>query len=360
MSSSNLSSILRNSRIAQVPKPKGPLFSPDKKYVPTHQLIENKASTMHRQEWGMKSSIPSRSKSRYLIFDELDTQQRLTSFEAIGQYQWNRIRIQELGVVPERATAGNAFQTSADANAPSNPLFSGFSSRLSARTPLSSFFGLTSKSDAKQWKAAEKKVAALRPAFKKWLQDHHPHLIIHKDQMDPADFRKRAVEFITEIATRSSGAGGSWKVVGNGGLTYGLKGRLQQSPLGIKQNTVVEGRILQTNGMEKSVAAAGFVGNGMLGTNLRKVDYAMGDLVRTARFPFEVKQARLLENGRLLMDMSLIEPKNTARKYGYGAKENKNRTYIFQRGAVNERKISSEESAQQAEELLNILTNFEN
>lgn len=93
-----LAELLGRSRIAQVANNHKPLTYTGKKFHPTHQIIETKPSTLYRQEWGLKSAIPSKIKSRYLVYNDLDTLERITTFEPRGGTQWNRLRFQEMGV----------------------------------------------------------------------------------------------------------------------------------------------------------------------------------------------------------------------------------------------------------------------
>ncbi|CAI5200466.1 BTE_HP_G0143620.mRNA.1.CDS.1 [Saccharomyces cerevisiae] len=75
-----LAELLGRSRIAQVANNHKPLTYTGKKFHPTHQIIETKPSTLYRQEWGLKSAIPSKIKSRYLVYNDLDTLERITTY----------------------------------------------------------------------------------------------------------------------------------------------------------------------------------------------------------------------------------------------------------------------------------------
>ncbi|AET41575.1 mitochondrial 37S ribosomal protein bS1m Ecym_8296 [Eremothecium cymbalariae DBVPG len=350
--SSNLSNILRRSRLAQVPKIDKPLVHVGKKHHPTHQVIETKPACLRRQEWGLKSSIPSKVKSRYIIFNELDTMERLTDFEPIGQYQWNRIRFQEMGISPKYPMKSQG-----------NPLFYNRSLNVSSESSPSVLTGIDSANTSVKKKKVLQLVESMRPAFKKWLTEAYPEVFIERSRVEKKQLNKYASEFLSQNMdiTSADRLFRHASVVGTGGLTYNLAGRLRQSPKGIKQINVVEGRILQTNNLEKSVAVAGFIAKASsLGRNARRFEYEMGDFVREHTFPFLINEAKVNEEGRIVLDVSLIEGRpGSLRKSNRTFGVPSSKLHVYQRGSIKERTVSLEESAIHAEELLSILTNFE-
>ncbi|SCW03434.1 LAFE_0G10330g1_1 [Lachancea fermentati] len=343
--SSNLSQLLRNSKIAQVPRSTKPLTSAGPKYAPTHQIIETKPSTLHRQEWGLKASLPSKIKTKYIVYNDLDTLERLTTFETNGGAQWNRLRFQELGVAP-RYNPGKA-----------NPLFEMSSSTKNQLIPLSSLLNINASTSRRD---VEKKLAqmrGLRGAFKKWLLDRDPEALKNKS-FNMKDMSENAVEFLTETLNPAADAQSSTlqRVVGTGGLSYNLTGRLKQSPNGVISKTVVPGRFLNVESNDRLAAIGGFVANaGSSSVNTSQADYSMGDFVRELKFPFAVNHASVQENGKVVLRAKVVSGISSKARMQMTGRNYQQRP--LKRTPVPP--MSSEDSTKHAEELLNILTNFD-
>lgn len=352
MSSARLAQLIKNSRVAQVPRNDKPLFQAGARYHPTHQIIETKPSTLARQEWGLKSSIPSKVKSRYLVFNDLDTLERITTFEANGSSQWNRLRFQELGVAP-KYNPGK-----------SNPLFQGKSSHADQLAPFSSILNANSGNSTTQKVVKSKlpSVKALRGEFKQWMLAKDPEALKNKS-FTPKDFHRDAVQFLSERGSVSSDSRRLNKatmqnVIGTGGLTYGLPGRLKNSPNGVATKTIVPGRFLNIDGNDRLAAIGGFVANASSSSPMTsQIDYNMGDSVRELTFPFEVQQASVEDNGRVMLRakvVSGISPRARLQMSGRNYQQRPLRSSGGRNPAVR-----AEDSTKHAEELLSILTDFD-
>lgn len=342
--SSNLSHLLRNSRIAHVPKSKKPLNSASPRFHPTHQIIETKPSTLHRQEWGLKSSIPSKVQTRYIIFNDLDTLERLTTFEPNAGSQWSRLRFQELGVAPSY-NAGK-----------SNPLFEGSSSSSSQLVPLSSLLNIDPTSSRADVEKKLSQVKSLRNVFKKWLLSNNPEALKNKS-FSAKDMSDNAVEFLSESIGTNTGLNSASlnKVIGTGGLSYNIGGRLRQSPNGVVSKTVVPGRFLNVEGNDRLAAIGGFVANaGSSSPNTSQIDYNMGDFIRELKFPFAVNRAFVQDNGKVVLRANVISGMSSKARMQMSGKNYQQRPSRTTSPAVN-----PEDSTKYAEELLNILTNFD-
>ncbi|CAR22695.1 mitochondrial 37S ribosomal protein bS1m [Lachancea thermotolerans CBS 6340] len=342
--SSNLSHLLRNSRIAQVPKSKKPLTSAAPKYAPTHQIIETRPSTLHRQEWGLKAAVPSKIKTKYIVFNDLDTLERLTTFEPNGGSQWNRIRFQELGVAP-KYNPGKA-----------NPLFEANASSKTQLVPLSALLNVNTSTPKPEVRRRLAEIKDLRSTFKKWLLEHDPEALLNKS-FSAKDMTDSAVEFLAEKTDLNVNLASASlrKVVGTGGLTYNLHGRLRNSPNGVVSRTVVPGRFLNVEGNDRLAAIGGFVANaGSSSVTTSQMDYRMGDFVRQLQFPFAVNHATVQDNGKVVLRANVISGMSSK------ARIQMNSRYYQQRPPRKVmRTASAEESTKHAEELLNILTNFD-
>ncbi|SCV05744.1 LANO_0H14224g1_1 [Lachancea nothofagi CBS 11611] len=343
--SSNLSHLLRNSRIAQVPKSKNPLTSTAPKYAPTHQIIETRPSTLHRQEWGLKSSLPSKVKTRYIVYNDLDTLERLTTFEPNGGSQWNRIRFQELGVAP-KYNPGKA-----------NPLFEASASSRNQLVPLSSLLNVDSSTPKAEIERKVAQMKNMRGTFKQWLLLRDPEVLKNKS-FTIKDMTDSAVEFLTEATDSnvSLDSNSLRKTIGTGGLTYNLHGRLRNSPNGVVQKTVVPGRFLNVEGNDRLAAIGGFVANaGSSSVSTSQMDYRMGDFVRQLQFPFAVNHATVQDNGKVVLRANAISGMSSRARIQMNG-----RTYQQRPPRKSSmRSTSAKESTKHAEELLNILTNFD-
>ncbi|BAO40693.1 uncharacterized protein in HIS3 3'region [Kluyveromyces marxianus] len=348
---SHISNLLRNSRIAQVPKTEKALFQVGNPTRPTHQVIETKPSTLQRQEWGLKASIPSKIKSRYLVFNDLDTQERLTSFEPIGQYQWNRIRFQEMGLAPRYVEEEK------------NPLFEGHTKKSGRLAPFSNAVHITPTTPRSEKSRKLRDINVHRAEFKQWILENHPESLAGIKNENTKSLKTLASEFLHQKLGKldiNTASKTDWNVVGTGGLTYNLRGRLRQSPNGVKQKTVVPGRILSLQGPDRAVAVGGFVAEAKsIGRNPRALQFDMGDFVRQQVLPFVIEDPKV-ESGTVTLAASLIEPKNDfnfAQKIGLGQRRTQfSRTSphnAFPKKTI--RSISAEESRNQSEEFLNLL-----
>ncbi|SCU82861.1 LADA_0C08350g1_1 [Lachancea dasiensis] len=343
--SSNLSHLLRSSRLAHVPKSTNPLTSAAPKYAPTHQIIETRPSTLHRQEWGLKSSLPPKTKTKYIVYNDLDTLERLTTFEANGGSQWNRIRFQELGVAP-KYNPGKA-----------NPLFEASGASRNQLVPLSSLLNVDRSTPKAEVERRVAELKDLRSVFKKWLLERDPEALQNKT-FSVKDMTDSAVEFLNESTSHNVelGAKSLRKPIGTGGLTYNLHGRLRNSPNGVIQKTVVPGRFLNVEGNDRLAAIGGFVANaGSSSVSTSQMDYRMGDFVRQLQFPFAVSHATVQDNGKVVLRATAISGMSSKARIQMNS-----RGYQQRPPRKNSlRSTSVEESTKHAEELLNILTNFD-
>lgn len=353
LQSGRLAQLLKNSRLAQVPRNDKPLVQSGPRYHPTHQIIETRPSTLDRQEWGLKSSIPSKVKSRYLIYNDLDTLERITTFEPHGGAQWNRLRFQEMGLAP-KYNPGKA-----------NPLFEGSSSHVDQLAPLSSFLEITSGSGTSQKDVQAKlpAVKALRNRFKRWLLQKDPEALRSKG-FTLKDLHDLAVQFLASEGSVGS-AGPSkrlnkssmQKVVGTGGLSYNLPGKLRNSPNGVVSKTIVPGRFLNIDGNDRLAAIGGFVANASSSSPMTsQVDYNMGDFVRELTFPFEVQQASVEDNGKVVLKAKVVSGLSPRAKLQMSGRNYQQRPL---KTGGRFPAVRAEDSTKHAEELLSILTNFD-
>ncbi|CCF59690.1 hypothetical protein KAFR_0H02810 [Kazachstania africana CBS 2517] len=276
---STISQLLRQTKLSQVPRPR--VGGSKSRCYPTHQIIETKPSTLSHQEWGLKSTLPSKIRTRYIELDALDSLERMTKFEPNGGNQWIRLRFQEMGVVP-------SYQTGKV-----NPLF---------HKDGSSYESLTEVIDAKsgQERLNRRKIEQIKQArndFKKWLIDKHAMDVDFK-HFNATTLKNLAIEFLNEQINTKRLKFPRDRVIGNGGLSYKLKGRLDNSPNGVVTKHIVPGRMVNSSHQNQNVAAIGGFIARSLGENDKKNSYNKGDFIRELVYPFTIENVTMKDNGK--------------------------------------------------------------
>ncbi|CCD25061.1 mitochondrial 37S ribosomal protein bS1m NDAI_0E02440 [Naumovozyma dairenensis CBS 421] len=315
---SRISNLIRTTKLSHVPQNSRPLNpTTSHKYYPTHQIIETKPSSLYRQDWGLKASIPSKIKSRYLIFNEMDTLERLTSFEPRGDTQWIRRRFNEMGI-------NINFNTGKI-----NPLFDTNNSaamEADISNPLSSMLNIDAKSKAaghettKKLKLNDVVVAfqylkKYRNEFKKWLLERNPEVFLGK-KFSPKDMKNDALEFLQEKLASNKSSSSQLnniprKIVGSGGLTYSLRGRLKNSPNGIVEKNIFAGRCLNSLSNERyTLAVGGFITTVNSQRIENKLRVSNNVSIRECVVPVDVKDATLDSEGRIFIRANVIDSPN--------------------------------------------------
>lgn len=301
---SSISNLLRNSRLSQLPKSRVKLNSKEfrVKYYPTHQIIETRPSTLNRQEWGLKSNIPNKIKSKYLVLDELDTLERMTSFEPIGGTQWIRLRFQEMGVVPQ-------FQQGR-----SNPMFKfddvmkDCSSGSSISTigddqlrELCNELGINENTKSSVLRRKLEMIKRNRGTFKDWALKNDPEALSNK-KFNSDEMKTVSKKFLSDEFNRNNEnlrIKNLHRFIGSGGLSYALKGRLKNSPNGVVQKQIVPGRITNHGKQESNTAAiGGFVAHSS-GYENKRNNYNKGDFIRESVYPFRIEHVSIGNNGKI-------------------------------------------------------------
>lgn len=281
--------MLRGSRLAQVYKSSKPFNSSKPKSMPTHQIIETKPNLLKFQEWGMKASLPSKIRSQYLIFNELDTQERITDFEPRGGAQWNQLRIKELGLSPtyNANTKNPLFNKTHKDYSSLNEVFTKFFFESQPQSAIT-YNDLTN--------AKKMQIARIRKEFKKWLSDTHPSAVLNQTFIKPDNMLSYAKEFLDNYKSKTKmRLNSAQSMVGTGGLTYALQGRLRNSPNGVIQKKIVPGRFVATENDNKIAAIGGFVANAAASSSIAHTPakwYSMRDKI----YPFEVSNLSVNNN----------------------------------------------------------------
>ncbi|SMN22165.1 similar to Saccharomyces cerevisiae YPL118W MRP51 Mitochondrial ribosomal protein of the small subunit [Maudiozyma saulgeensis] len=330
---SSVSNLLKNSRVAQLAKSRVKLNSDQfrVKYSPTHQIIETKPSMLSKQEWGLKSNIPNKVKSKYIILDELDTLERMAEFEPIGGTQWTRLRFQEMGIAPEFQQGRN------------NPLFA-FpevikEDRMSTSSNYQNNYGTSDNIGDDQLRELcnqlgvnentknnilRKKLSIIkenRKDFKKWAMKKNIEELYHK-KFNSDELKSIARKYLNErfnMNNENTKLKNSHKFIGTGGLSYSLKGRLRNSPNGIIQKSIVPGRLTNHGKQEMNTATiGGFVAN-VSGYENKRNSYNKGDFIRESVYPFRIEHISLNNRGHVQIKANGNIAMNRGTGYGYSS-----------------------------------------
>jgi hypothetical protein len=249
---SEFSKLLKSSKFATLAKPLKKVKNP---IHPTHQVVETTRAALDRQEWGLKYALPSKVKSRYITFDNVDSQERLVDFETNGGDLWKRLRFQELGLVPK-------LEKDNENPANDNPLFQ---KKKSGSHGATATFDTVLEVDPNESKleldSLVSTLSGLRTEFREYLLARDPKKLSEK-KFNADDFRREGLRFLREhkkkqnINTlKSLKLSQTHKIHGFGGLSYNLKGRLATEPNGFVQHSVAPGRFLTGT----NVAVGGFI-----------------------------------------------------------------------------------------------------
>ncbi|KAK5778725.1 hypothetical protein RI543_004397 [Arxiozyma heterogenica] len=382
----SVSDLLRESKLAQVAKPSlrhRLSFTLRGSHFPTHQIIETKPSSLARNDWGLKNSIPTnkyQKQTKYMVVEQLDTLERMTQFEYNGGSQWNRIRFQEMGIIPkfnigqrnplfnfkenkliDESNSDNNINSNNN-NSPSinscdetprkntntyrNRQVIGdsqlrmISQVLNVNNPTSpnnhhngNHGTMTMKQEKIQLKSKLNLLRQYRKEFKEWLLANYPESLLHK-RFNSMELKDKASQFLQEkLYSKSKNNPIGYindRIVGTGGLTYNLSGRLKVTPHGIRDKVIVPGRILSNttnrgmrssthggmynnnnshssnkNNVMYSAAIGGFLAKANF-NNGAKISYGMGSFLRELVLPFEVENVTMEPNGRIHMTASTI------------------------------------------------------
>lgn len=320
---SDLSKLLRSSRLAQVARPNTCKKIAAGKIYPTHQIIQTTPSSLFRNNFGLKADFPSKVNSRYIVLDKLDTIEHMTGFEKDSSFYWKKQRFQELNI-PVNVPANKSEH--------GHPLFAGNTETRNDtvvnrnKLPLASLLNLDSTTPKPKVEEVLNKVEKLRKPFFNWLYEKHP-MVLH-EMLSPNESKKRrsniehAVTFLKEYESKNSTvvgvkkqlselaklADGRAKIAGTGGLSYNLKNRLANSPNGISTKNHAPARLL-SNSENNMFAVGGFVGTSF--NYYRRLNAPTDKHARQEKLKIEVTNAILSDDG-LSIDVGKSRDRTTS------------------------------------------------
>lgn len=300
MNNQELFSLIRDSRLAQVAKPLSKRLRGDQK-GPTHQIIYAPKSSAIRSNYGIKSALPKQIGFGHIVYNDIDNKKNMPDVEKYSGPYYNRLKFQESGIPVKTYYNEN------------NPLFPNKTTKSqkdftgSQGDNLLAGLNLGSNSSAKKVSQALESNPQLYEKFQQFLVKHYPETILSNIPMNvnkllkeffsnANDVKKQPISLVKQDNEPSSYI--NEKLHGTGGFSYLQKGRLQNSPNGLKYGSIVPGRIVG----DKEAAIGGFVA----GVNDRSIvlqrNYVKnypGKHPRQFVMPFKLNEAEITENGRI-------------------------------------------------------------
>lgn len=296
MNNQELYRLVKNSKLAQVATPLNKTLRGNS-HIPTHQIIYTPKSSAIRSNFGIKTALPKQIGYSHIVYNDIDNAKNMPDVEKYSGKLYNRIKFQESGLVLK-----NYFNDN-------NPLFPSDSTKTGASTNDDSIlaaFNLSNKASVGEVKALLKKNPDLYKQFKHWLVENNPQAILSSVPMKK--FMDLLKEFLnSDKIERNSKSLESYinqpgqappKIQGTGGFSYTQKGRLMNSPNGVKYGVVAPGRIVG----DREAAIGGFVASVNDRTTLLQNNYSKNFPGRHSRqfvMPFKINEAEITENGRV-------------------------------------------------------------
>lgn len=253
MGKPNFQQLLRNSKFAQVPKPLQENILKTSR-VPTHLVINTPPGDVARSEFGMKTTLPKPISAQYIAFNNIDNKISMPDVEFSPGPYFNKVKFQELGI---------PVHTTHQRESPLFPATKNKSQPTNTGGSMANWLNLSDDSSVKEVKIILKQNPAIYKDFKNWLLENHPVALL--EQVPAITMNEYLRKFLQEsqgVVRKKIGLtdftkekGGRPSIHGTGGLSYNQKGRITNTPNGLKYDTVAPGRLVGN----KEASIAGFV-----------------------------------------------------------------------------------------------------
>ena len=294
--------LFRNSKLAQVAKPLDESLRGTNNF-PTHQIIFTPKSSAIRSSFGIKTSLPKQIGYSHIVFNDIDNYKGMPDVEKYSGPMYNRLKFQESGLTLKSYLNEN------------NPLFPSNTTNTNLRKDslsdsILTYLNLPSNATGLQVKQLLKRNPNLYKDFKQWLAKNHPESILSNSSSKAHTFLKEYLLSSTKVKKEAfdfSDMGGASrnrnkfnKIQGTGGFSYSQKGRLSNSPNGVKQGNVLPGRLVG----DREAAVGGFIASVNDRTILLQNNFAKnypGKHPRQFVMPFKINEAEITENGKVKM-----------------------------------------------------------
>lgn len=343
-----LYTLFKHSKLAQVARPLRHNLR-GSTAVPTHQIIHTPKSLAVRLNFGIKTSLPKQIGYLHIVYNDIDNPRSMPDVEKYSGKMYNRMKFQESGLVLRQH------------HSKTNPLFPSEEAQTggasSGTTGILSGFNLGNNASISDVKKALASNPTLYSQFQQWLVKNSPRHVISAVS---ADTRKLFEQFLRETPSLAkkeakmadlTRAGGSHAIQGTGGFSYSQKGRLSNSPNGVKYGVVLPGRMVD----DREAAIGGFVASVNDRTTLLQHNYAKnfpGKHSRQFVMPFKVNEAEMSQTGRVKIYADGVKVGAWMKRTGTSEYERSYEAAHPSFGNAGERNAKDNESL---ESLLNIL-----
>lgn len=304
MNNQELFKLLKNSKVAQVASPLSPKLRRSTS-VPTHQIIQTPQSSAHRSNYGLKTSLPRQVGRSHVVFNDLDNFKGMPDVEKYSGQYYNLLKFKESGMVLKRRP-----------NEP-NPLFPSEVTKSKSFGSLEedgnilSAFNLKNDASSRDVLKIIRKNPELHTKFQNWLLENNPEAILINN---PANVERLLRQFIgsdvgvsknkvkvsdfTRKLGKTARSSIASKVQGTAGFSYSQKGRLSNTPNGVKYNIIAPGRLVD----DREAAIGGFVSQLSDRSVTLQSNYSKsypGKHSRQFVMPFKLREAELNHEGKV-------------------------------------------------------------
>lgn len=295
--------LFKDSKLAQVAKPLSKNLRGSKK-IPTHQLIYTPKSSAIRSNFGIKTTLPKQVGFSHIVYNDLDNKKNMPDVEKYSGPFYTRVKFQEMGIPVRTESGENPLFKSESTKTPTNAKEADNISKDSVAFGLN----LKSSSPSKKVQKILKQNPDLYKKFNEFMLKNHPDKLISNVTKNE---RKLVNEFLlssTDLVKANTSLFSDKKenrVQGTGGFSYLQKGRLTNTPNGVKYGTVAPGRLVSS----RDAAIGGFIASITDNSSLQR-NYTMnypGKHQRQFVLPFKVTDVELHPSGKVRVEANPVE-----------------------------------------------------
>ncbi|RLV96074.1 hypothetical protein JA1_000480 [Spathaspora sp. JA1] len=284
--------LMRNSKFAQVANPLSKNIRGNSS-IPTHQIIYTPKTSAKRSIYGIKTGLPQQVGSSYISFNDIDNYTGMPDVEKNSGKYYNRINFQEIGLPTK-----NIYSES-------NPLFPGKSTKsepTNREETLVNFLNMNKEVYTSEVQKVLRSNPNIHREFKKWLVMNHPEDLIKRSETGLGELVRDFLHESNVVNKKKWNLLDFGKpeaqlhVLGNGGFSYNQRGRLTNTPNGIKHDHIAPGRLVAT----KDATIGGFVAQAHDRSVSLQHNYSRnypGKHSRQFTMPFKVSEAVVTHDG---------------------------------------------------------------
>lgn len=270
-----------------------------KSSVPTHQIIYTPQASAHRSNFGIKTTLPSQIGRSHIVFNDIDNAKNMPDVEKYSGHLYTRKKFQETGIAVKNYLSEQ------------NPLFPSETTKTKTKSSDGTILGglnLNGRSGLAEVKKVLASNSALYSKFKSWILRNHPQVLVL--QVSSQTLKGLVVEFVSthpevnpkefSMTDMVRNDNSNIKIQGTGGFSYAQKGRLANSPNGIKHGVIAPGRIVH----EREAAIGGLVAGVNDRTIMLQLNFSKNvPNAHSRQFvsPFKITDVEIGENGRVKM-----------------------------------------------------------